>query len=252
MPDPTQTGIQTRSRTAAQARAAEAIREAIREEIASKEREMNEKQALHDNLYNERRIQLNSCLRHLNEAGRIESEAREEHRRANERVNQVVIDAALSLKPEQLNSVSGMEYTEAKRNYEDSINASSIDSTRLYEIYAESALNVLTMTDSVTPTNRESIDQLFVERDIKKQRLNSKTAEYEIILREYNVLRDPLKVLRSDISALTFSIIELQRRLTHEGGKRRHRTTYKKNKRFINSKKRKKLHTLRKKRRRTN
>ena len=67
--------------------------------------------------------------------------------------------------------------------------------------------------------------------------------------RNYDDLFEVRQYKLQEIGDLRQRINELRHELTQAQGKRRHRTTYKKNKRFINSKKRKKLHTLRKKRR---
>ena len=157
-------------------------------------------------------------------------------------LNLRIMQESTRLRQEQMDSNAGDEYTRARYDYDDyrnNVNPSDHEGIiRRYDEYNRilAAINVSVLA---------RIRPLFVERDIAKR-------EADEAQRNYDNLFEHQQNLLQEIGDLQLGINRLRGQLTQAQGKRRHRTTYKKNKSFINSKKRKKLHTLRKKRRRTN
>ena len=157
------------------------------------------------------------------------------------RLNQSVILESTLLTREQMRSNAGLEYIRARSDYDDYRNANPSDREGIIRRYDE----YNRIHRAIIASSQERIRPLVAERDMAKR-------EFDEAKRNYDNLFDRRQNLLQEIGDLYQNINELHHELTQAQGKRRHRTRYKKSKRFINSKKRKKLHTLRKKRRRTN
>lgn len=157
------------------------------------------------------------------------------------RLTQSVILESTLLAREQMHSNAGLEYIRARSDYDDYRNANPSDREGIIRRYDE----YNRIHRAIIASSQERIRPLVAERDMAKR-------EFDEAKRNYDNLFERRQNLLQEIGDLHQSIIELRHELTQAQGKRRHRTRYKKNKKFINSKKRKKLHTLRKKRRRTN
>lgn len=157
------------------------------------------------------------------------------------RLNQSVILESTLLTREQMHTNAGLEYNRARSDYDDYRNANPSDREGIIRRYDE----YNRIHRAIIASSQERIRPLVAERDMAKR-------EFDEAKRNYDNLFERRQDLLQEIENLRQSIIGLRLELTQAQGKRRHRTRYKKSKRFINSKKRKKLHTLRKKRRRTN
>ena len=153
-------------------------------------------------------------------------------------LNQRVILESTLLTREQMHTNAGLEYNRARSDYDDYRNANPSDREGIISRYDE----YTRIHRAIIASSQERIRPLVVERDMAKRELDEAKRNYDDLfeVRQYKL---------QEIGDLRQRINELRHELTQAQGKRRHRTTYKKNKRFINSKKRKKLHTLRKKRR---
>ena len=165
----------------------------------------------------------------------------DEHRR---RLNLRIAQESTRLRQEQMDSNAGREYQGARNEYDNYIiNVNPSDSEGINRLYGEynrilGAINVSVLG---------SIRPLFLERERARQDADKAQRNYDkLFKRQQNRLQE-IGDLQQEIRDLHQRINELRHELTQAQGKRRHRTTYKKSKSFINSKKRRKLHTLRKK-----
>jgi len=157
-------------------------------------------------------------------------------------LNLRIMQESKSLRQEQMDSNAGLEYTRARDDYDDyrnNVNPNDHEGIiRRYNEYNR-------ILGDINAIVLAGIKPLIAERERARHRADKAQRNYD------NLFKSQQNRLQ-EIRDLEQRIDELRMQLTRAQGKRRHRTTYKKNKQFINSKKRKKLHTLRKKRRRTN
>ena len=234
--------LRTQSQSAREARA-EARRAREAAIIEALERQMRDLEERLRKLYNENELiffreELTLAHNRVNTA--------DERRRG---LNLRIMQESTRLRQEQMDSNAGDEYTRARHDYDDyrnNVNPSDHEGiNRRYDEYNRilAAINVSVLA---------RIRPLFVERDIAKREADEAQRNYDNLFERQQNLLQEIRGLQQEIRDLHQNINELRHELTQAQGKRRHRTTYKKNKRFINSKNRKKLHTLRKKRRRTN
>ena len=153
------------------------------------------------------------------------------------RLNQRVILESTLLTREQMHTNTGLEYTRVRSDYDDYRNANPSDREGIIRRYDE----YNRIHRAIIASSQERIRPLVAERDMAKR-------EFDEAKRNYDNLFERRQNLQEEIGDLHQGINELRRELTQAQGKRRHQTRYKKSKRFINSKNRRKLHTLRKKR----
>ena len=230
--------LRTQSQSARGARA-EARRAREAAIIEALERQMRDLEERLRKLYNEN--ELNFFRDELTLAHNRVNTA-DERRRG---LNRSIMQESTRLRQEQMDSNAGLEYQGARNDYENyRINVNPNDSegiNRLYDEYNRilGAINVRVLG---------SIRPLFVEREMARHQVDEVQRNYDNLFERQQNLLQEIGDLQRRIDTLRGQLTQL----TQARGKRRHRTTYKKNKRFINSKNRKKLHTLRKKRRRTN
>ena len=192
------------------------------------------------------RRELEERLRILNNENELDT-FREElalaHSRVNtaserlRRLNQSVILESTLLTREQMHTNAGLEYNRARSDYDDYRNANPSDREGIIRRYDE----YNRIHRAIIASSQERIRPLVAERDMAKR-------EFDEAKRNYDNLFERRQNLQEEIGDLHQGINELRRELTQAQGKRRHQTRYKKSKRFINSKNRRKLHTLRKKR----
>ena len=231
----------TRRQSARIASLARRAREAAR--IQALERQLRDLEERLRKLYNEN--ELNFFREELTLAHNRVNTADERRRGLNLRIMQ----ESTRLRQEQLDSNTGLEYTRARHDYDDyrnNVNPSDHEGIiRRYDEYNRilAAINVSVLA---------GIRPFILQRERARQQADEAQRNYDNLFERQQNLLQEIGDLQQEIRDLHQNIIELRHELTQAQGKRRHRTTYKKNKRFINSKNRKKLHTLRKKRRRTN
>ena len=245
MIDPTQSinanEQSTRRQSARIASLARRAREVAR--IRDLERQMSELEERLRKLNNEN--ELNFFREALTQEQNRFNTADERRRSLNLRIAQ----ESTRLRQEQMDSNAGLEYTSALNDYEDyrnNVNPSDHEGIiRRYNIYNR-------ILEDINAIVLAGIRPLFVERERARHQADKAQRNYDNLLKRQQNRLQEIRDLQQEIGDLQQNIDALRRQLTQAQGKRRHRTTYKKNKRFINSKNRKKLHTLRKKRRRTN
>ena len=230
--------LRTQSQSARGARA-EARRAREAAIIEALERQLRDLEERLRKLYNEN--ELNFFREELTLAHNRVNTA-DERRRG---LNRSIMQESTRLRQEQMDSNAGLEYQGARNDYENyRINVNPNDSEGINRLYDE--YNRILAAINVSVLAR--IRPLFVERDIAKREADEAQRNYDNLFERQQNLLQEIGDLQQGINRLRGQLTQL----TQAQGKRRHRTTYKKNKSFINSKKRKKLHTLRKKRRRTN
>ena len=231
----------TRRQSARIASLARRAREVAR--IRDLERQMSELEERLRKLNNEN--ELNLIDEALTQEQNRFNTADERRRHLNLRIAQ----ESTLLRQAQMNSNAGDEYTRARNDYDDyrnNVNPSDHEGIiRRYNEYNR-------ILGDINAIVLAGIRPLIDERERARHQAEEAQRNYDNLLKRQQNRLQEIRDLQQEIRDLHQNINELRHELTQAQGKRRHRTTYKKNKRFINSKNRKKLHTLRKKRRRTN